>query len=386
MTLRRSARVSAVGLKNGGHEPTLSIGGSTNTDRNGVKKSRGSTKASLPASKSKISASALSKSPATPKVNSRRGALKPNPITPTPSAIGLMTAPYSSGDIDDATPPPPVDRPAEPHRTNAPLISPETSRLVAYSNEVIDSSPSKARLPRPNTSTSNILEEACAHLIKVDPKLKPVIDKHYCRIFSPEGLAEEIDPFRSLTSGILAQQVSGAAAKAIKNRFIALFNGENPENQSHSFPTPSQVVASDVAHLRTAGLSGRKAEYVIGLAEKFASGELSADLLVKASDEEVLEKLTAVRGLGKWSVEMFACFGLKRMDVLSTGDLGVQRGMAAYVGRDVSKLKAKGGGKWKYMSEKDMLDISAKFAPYRSLFMWYMWRIEDVDVTAVQDN
>ena len=73
------------------------------------------------------------------------------------------------------------------------------------------------------------------------------------------------------------------------------------------------------------------------------------------------------------------------MDILSVGDLGVERGMAAYVGRDVAKLKAK-GGKHKYMSEKDMLDISAKFSPYRSLFMWLMWRVEDVNIDAVQDN
>lgn len=104
-------------------------------------------------------------------------------------------------------------------------------------------------------------------------------------------------------------------------------------------------------------------------------------MLMKASDEEVMEKLIAVRGLGKWSVEMFACFGLKRLDILSTGDLGVQRGMAAFFGKDIKKLKASGGGKkWKYMSEQDMLDKSAPFAPYRSLFMWYMWRAEDVDV------
>lgn len=138
-----------------------------------------------------------------------------------------------------------------------------------------------------------------------------------------------------------------------------------------------------IPYLRTAGLSERKAEYIQGLAEKFASGELSARMLLRASDEEVLEKLVAVRGLGRWSVEMFACFGLKRTDVFSTGDLGVQRGMAAYMGRDVAKLKNK-GGKWKYMSEKEMLEISANFSPYRSLFMWYMWRIEDVDTTVLQ--
>jgi 3-methyladenine DNA glycosylase/8-oxoguanine DNA glycosylase len=87
-------------------------------------------------------------------------------------------------------------------------------------------------------------------------------------------------------------------------------------------------------------------------------------MLVEASDEEVLEKLVAVRGLGRWSVEMFACFALKRMDIFSTGDLGVQRGMAAYQGRDVAKLKNK-GGKWKYMSEADMVRIAEPFAPYR---------------------
>jgi DNA-3-methyladenine glycosylase II len=135
-------------------------------------------------------------------------------------------------------------------------------------------------------------------------------------------------------------------------------------NPKH-FPAASEVAAADISFLRTAGLSLRKAEYIQGLAEKFASGELSAPMLVEASDEELLEKLIAVRGLGRWSVEMFACFALKRMDIFSTGDLGVQRGMAAYIGKDVSKLKAKGGGKWKYMSEKDMLDIANKFVPYR---------------------
>lgn len=83
-------------------------------------------------------------------------------------------------------------------------------------------------------------------------------------------------------------------------------------------------MTKDIPSLRTAGLSQRKAEYISGLAEKFSSGELSAQMLVSASDPELIDKLVAVRGLGRWSVEMFACFGLKRMDVFSTGDLGVQ--------------------------------------------------------------
>ena len=220
-----------------------------------------------------------------------------------------------------------IDRPAEPHRTNAPLITPRGSRLVTYSNGTVNTSPSKTRIPRPTTTTSHILDEACAHLIKMEPLLQPLIEKHYCHVFCPEGLAEQCDPFKSLCSSIIAQQVSGAAASSIKKKFIGLFFRPLDENKAEGdrdFPTPAQVSACEVTFLRQAGLSERKAEYIKGLAQKFMSGELSAAMLIKASDEEVLERLTAVRGLGKWSVEMFACFGLKRMDILSTGDLGVQ--------------------------------------------------------------
>lgn len=220
-----------------------------------------------------------------------------------------------------------IDRPAEPHATNAPLVKPHGSRLLAYNAEDPDLSTSKTGLPRPTTDTRHVLEEACAHLIKMDPRMKPLIDKHYCTVFCPEELAETCDPFRNLCSGIIAQQVSGAAAASIKKKFIGLFANDSKSGADlgeEGFPTPDRVAACSVPFLRQAGLSERKAEYIQGLAQKFASGELSAEMLIKASDEEVLEKLTAVRGLGRWSVEMFACFGLKRMDVLSTGDLGVQ--------------------------------------------------------------
>lgn len=280
----------------------------------------------------------------------------------------------------------PAQRPAEPHRTNATLKTPGGTRLVPYSKEVVESSPSKAGLPRPTTTTSQLLGQACAHLISVDVRMKPLIEKYHCRMFSAEGLAEETDPWESLCSGIMSQQVSGAAAKSIKNKFVNLFDDgaaqeEHSLNSSKPFPRPSQLIGSSIPFLRTAGLSERKAEYIKGLAEKFESKDLSAEMLLKASDEEVLEKLVAVRGLGRWSAEMFACFGLKRADVFSTGDLGVQRGMAAFIGKDVKKLKNK-GGKWKYLSEKEMLDLSAPFSPYRSVFMWYMWKVEDTDVDA----
>jgi DNA-3-methyladenine glycosylase II len=114
-----------------------------------------------------------------------------------------MAAPYSSGDVDDSTPPP-VNRLVVPNGTNAALVTPETHRLVA-SKPVDQVSPSK--FSKIKTTTANVLDEAIEHLVKVEPKLKSVVEKHHCRIFSPEGLAEEIDPFRSLVSGIISQQV-----------------------------------------------------------------------------------------------------------------------------------------------------------------------------------
>jgi DNA-3-methyladenine glycosylase II len=310
------------------------------------------------------------------------------PLTPLilhTSMADLLNSPSNgAGDRDDAIASP-LSRPADPHASNATLVTPGGTRVTAYPLDLSDSplsEPAPNGLPKPSSTTSTLLSQACAHLITVEPKIAPLIHKHTCKMFSPSGLAEKVDPFCTLASGIIAQQVSGAAATSIKNKFISLFNEDDPSQST--FPTPAQVFSTDIPRLKSAGLSQRKAEYIHGLAEKFTTNELSTNMLLRASDEEVMEKLIAVRGLGKWSVEMFACFGLKRMDIFSTGDLGVQRGMASFMGKDVGKLKARGGGKWKYMSEKDMLEGSEKFRPYRSLFMWYMWRAEGVDVSAVE--
>ncbi|CAI4215333.1 unnamed protein product [Parascedosporium putredinis] len=298
------------------------------------------------------------------------------PVTPPPKlskAAGLLAADGIEKPKAAA-----VSRIADPRATNAPLVSPMTARVLS-SRPLVDISPSKAASV--TTTTDNILEQACQHLIQADERMQPLVDKFQCKMFSPEGLAEKIDPFQCLASGIIGQQVSGAAAASIEKKFVALFEDEG----ASGFPQPSLVSACSLERLRSAGLSQRKAEYIQGLAEKFCSGELSAQMLVDAPYDELLEKLIAVRGLGRWSVEMFAMFGLKRMDVFATGDLGIQRGMAAFVGRDIAKLKAK-GGKWKYMSEADMIEISNKFAPYRSLFMWYMWRAENVDTSVLEDQ
>lgn len=211
-------------------------------------------------------------------------------------------------------------RPVEPHVTNAPLVSPTDGHVVtAYEPETRTTN--TAAIPPPTATTSNVLEEAVAHLIAVDTthRLAAVISVYPCPVFTPAALNEPWDPFSSLSSGIISQQVSGAAAKSIKNKFISLFPESTP-----NFPPPSVVAVTSIPTLRSAGLSHRKAEYIQGLAEKFVSGELDTDMLARASDDEVMERLVAVRGLGRWSVEMFSFFDMKRMDVFSTGDLGIQ--------------------------------------------------------------
>lgn len=368
MSVRRSTRISAQPLTT----PATPIPAES-------KKRKVSSTNSATPKKSKLTSNAevspfkVPKGPITP----AKSRSKLPPSTPTPALVNVIRASYSTGDIDDGTPPP-LPRLADPHITNATLVTPGGTKSTAWPNTNTDLSPTKQST---TITTDTLLAKAQAHLISVDPRFEAVVAKHRCAVFSPEGLAEKIDPFRSLTSGICGQQVSGAAAKSIKNKFVALYN---EGNDVHVWPSTEQVAKTSIELLRTAGLSQRKAEYIQGLAEKFENGELSTQMLLRASDEEVMEKLIAVRGLGKWSVEMFACFGLKRMDILSTGDLGVQRGMAFWFGKDVAKLKAKGGGKWKYMSEQDMIEKSEPYAPYRSLFMWYMWRVEDTDTAVLE--
>lgn len=254
------------------------------------------------------------------------------PITPTPAAIGLMMAKtpinQNTGALNNpAAPQDTSPRPAEPHVANAPVKSPDSNKVVtAYST--FDGDDSGAAPPAPTGTTSSLLADAEAHLIRMDTTglLAPLIEKHHCKVFDADGLAEKVDPWRALASSIIAQQVSGAAASSIKNKFIALFEASDVYKHAGPphFPPPAWVAVTPIPRLRTAGLSQRKAEYIQGLAVFFDNGTLSAEMLAKASDEEVMEKLIAVRGLGKWSVEMFACFSLKRMDVFSTGDLGVQ--------------------------------------------------------------
>jgi DNA-3-methyladenine glycosylase II len=402
MSLRRSSRISLPNAE--AKESTIAktitkkrAAEPTEIKTNSIKKPKATPTPSLKASSTKPKKASKAPDepgfkvpdiPSTPKRKlTTKAPLTPLPtLTPTPSLAKLLRVPDGPSNINSASSPP-LDRPVDPHFSNATLTTPHGTQLTAYPfNTSPSSSPSKPTLPPPTSTTGTLLTNAVAHLTTIEPRLAPLIELHPCNVFSPTGLAEQIDPFHSLTSSIISQQVSTAAASSIKSKFLHLFPPGPP-----SWPDSSTVAATPIETLRSAGLSQRKAEYISGLAAAFSSNTLSASSLLRASDEEVMSQLIAIRGLGKWSVEMFACFGLKRMDVLSTGDLGVQRGMARFYGKDVGKAKKGGkdgkkGGKWKYMSEEEMLERSEVFRPYRSLFMWYMWRVGDVDVGSVLEG
>ncbi|KAH9961225.1 hypothetical protein BC827DRAFT_1132040 [Russula dissimulans] len=186
------------------------------------------------------------------------------------------------------------------------------------------------------------LADAKAHLVRADRRFGDVFARLPCKPF--ERL-ESVHPFRSvffsLSSG---QQISWSAARAIQHKFLRLYFPELPEKPDDDYwtksrqdvhPTAYQVATTDLATLKTAGLSGRKAEYVRDLATRFADGRLTNQKLLVANDEELFELLTAVYGIGRVSltiaVEMFAIFSLRRPDILPVGDLGVQRGLLRWM-------------------------------------------------------
>jgi DNA-3-methyladenine glycosylase II len=167
-------------------------------------------------------------------------------------------------------------------------------------------SPTSHRLIHIPISEDNatFLTRASKHLISVDPRFKALLEQNHCHTYSPEGLAEGVDPFKSLVCGILSQQVSGAAARSITRKFILLFTSPADDEGNPPkgfFPTPQDVLSKTPEVIRTAGLSGRKVEYVLDLSARFADGRLKAEDMVHDTDEQIIEKLVEVRGIGVWS-------------------------------------------------------------------------------------
>lgn len=197
------------------------------------------------------------------------------------------------------------------------------------------------------------MEDALAHLGQGDPRMARLIERH-----GPPPLERTTNVFASLARAIIYQQLSGKAANTICGRFEALWEGEN-------FPRPEQVLGASPESLRAVGLSRQKASYLQDLAARFCRGEVRAGDFDQLTDEEIARELTAVKGIGQWSADMFLIFALNRPDVLPVGDLGIQKGMQIYFRmRTLPKPER-------------MIRSAAPWRPYRSVACWYMYRVAE---------
>jgi DNA-3-methyladenine glycosylase II len=169
-----------------------------------------------------------------------------------------------------------------------------------------------------------------------------------------------LPPFQALTRAIIYQQLSGKAAGTILGRFQALFG-------DHTFPTPQAVLKASPESLRGAGLSRPKAGYILGLAQQAVAGQVpSLAECDHLSDAELLERLTAIKGIGRWTVEMLLIFNLGRPDVLPVHDLGVRKGFQlAYRKRQLP-------------APESLKRFGVRWAPYRTTAAWYLWRAADM--------
>ena len=163
--------------------------------------------------------------------------------------------------------------------------------------------------------------------------------------------------FAELARAICYQQLAGAAASAIHGRFDALFDGDGP--------TPEAVLALPVATLRSVGLSGNKTASIRDLAEKVVAGDVELDRVGRLPDDEIVRELTLVRGIGRWTAEMFLMFQLGRLDVWPVDDFGVRKGYGMLYG--LTEMP----------TPKVLETLGEKFRPYRSVAAWYCWRAAD---------
>lgn len=202
------------------------------------------------------------------------------------------------------------------------------------------------------------LSDAIHHLRSVDVRFHSLLDKIELTPYKEleNGQVKELDMFRTLTTSVLGQQVSWLAARAILYRFIRLFFPALPEKpdftllprDSLPFPHPIDVAMDDCTEerLRSAGLSGAKVKYIKDIARRFSDGRLDVRKIVKMQEEECIQELIKIKGVGKWTAEMLLIFALRRANILPVGDLGVQRGMVLFYlsdryGPNISKRKKK---------------------------------------------
>jgi DNA-3-methyladenine glycosylase II len=191
------------------------------------------------------------------------------------------------------------------------------------------------------------------HLMRADPVMRAIVKQ--C---GPLEIEARGKPYEALIRSILYQQLAGPAAAAIERRFLAMFGGAVP-------PADRLAVMTD-EHLREAGISRQKASYFRSIGELFASGALSDRKLLRANDDHIVEAVTQIRGVGRWTADMLLMFCIGRPDVLPVGDLGIQNAMKKAYGVDGA------------IKPERMIEIAEPWRPYRSAGSWYLWRSTDI--------
>lgn len=190
-------------------------------------------------------------------------------------------------------------------------------------------------------------KKAVEHL-KKDRMLSKIINR-----VGRYRLALVEDPYESLVEAIITQQLSGKAAASISKKFREIYG---------RFPKPQDVIKTPSSRLRAAGLSKMKVSYIKDLSKKITTGALEIDSLKNMTDDEVIQQLTKVRGIGRWTAEMFLIFSLGRQDVLPVGDLGLRKGVQMLYSLSETP-------------QKDEIEtIAQKWRPYRTVATWYIWK------------
>ena len=197
-------------------------------------------------------------------------------------------------------------------------------------------------------------DDACKHLAKRDRVMRKLIPK-----FGDGRLQSRGDAFTTLARSIVGQQISVKAAQTVWDRFTAL-----QEDASASL-LPGRVLSLGAPSIRAAGLSARKVEYLSDLAHHFQSGAVHVDQWQGMEDEAIIEELVAIRGIGRWTAEMFLIFHLMRPNVLPLDDVGLLKGISVnyFSGEPVSRAEAR--------------EVGDAWAPFRSVATWYIWRSLD---------
>ncbi len=197
-------------------------------------------------------------------------------------------------------------------------------------------------------------DEACKHLSKRDRVMKKLIPQ-----FGERRLQNRGDAFTTLARSIVGQQISVKAAQAVWERFVAAVGV--PAKKL----VPAAVMRLDTTALRAAGLSARKAEYLGDLAKHFDGGAVHVKQWQDMDDEAIIEELVAIRGIGRWTAEMFLIFHLMRPNILPLDDLGLLKGISLnyFSGEPVSRAEAR--------------EVGEAWAPFRSVATWYIWRSLD---------